>query len=1209
MALCVDVDLDMNPMSLDLVFPGGIEKGGRVSFNFLRPPSSRDPLESGKETTVAQTSDSSANITVVRKRLQTIGFDKKYALEKVRVSAGADLCHIDERLDERRAPVTKLRDDSPDELGALSEPEDMDAGTEDVVSISSSRPPSPSMADDPVSAGTTVSIASSTSPSPSVTVEQVPKETPSPPKPDAGGTTGKRSLYSCLHCTHVTTNRENAIAHCQEHFPKKDAASTQLPDKQTASAKAASPLSSPTSRPSETSLRAYRKPRIANVFSIKEIEASSAPKPKETETLSPGQGKETATKMSSVRIETAVLPTVLKMLSNMSPNVSRVVLKTGPVQMSGALTPKNITAVVKKSQGGIPRAPASASSPKPQAPNGVSSKASPAPIILPKSIIGKKTTLPAAALNASLGKAAKIIFKCFKCSHQTFDKDVALKHLHEHMATKPAVTVENSGVTEPPALDGAESDKQPDLQDPGKLQPATQTPGTTAKLLCRTVGRPRKLERDSIKYFACTKCRKIYKNRSSLKKHMMTHTGERNFECEKCHRKFRFKSVLQVHMKTHSREFPHECTKCPRKYATEQQLKKHVERWHVDPVICQTCNMPFMRERNLAIHMLRRHGPPGKGPQFRCKNCERAFYLEEDLSCHEANCKGDSVRKCNECSFSSDVYRELCDHVVQCHPEVPRFKCTVCDLVFIHDFKHKAHMKTHRTDRKGCKKPKHLYKCPECGKEMRSQNGLQSHMSVHNNIRPFKCSECECAFTSKGTLRSHRLNVHTTAVFSCDRCPLTCKSHLALRKHVALVHDPTMTFVCEQCNKRFTSQRKLQLHTAVVHMGDVACLAGGQNPFPSLKVYQCSECSHATFSLYRSKAHAITHTGIMPFPCTQCDKSFVVQDELKRHVILFHDKSKEKRCPHCNRHFVSESRYDWHVRLHETNTGFVCNHCGQLFESQAYLEHHRQRHLAGPEEPCTCHVCGKVLKTHRAKTIHITHVHPEVSSSPSLAVLRSLRYPHGCDQCPVRFKTPTELRAHKICRHSPGGKRPAPAKSSTPSDRYECQHCQRCFQHNYALRQHLRTHTGERPYACQYCNKTFNIAHILKDHITAMHTKDFKLHCLLCGKGCVNNTKLKQHLRHAHKAVLKPSLPAPLRNKAQGKVARAQKTAAPPHDGHQRPQYQIVQQVEGQVQQIHEMAPAVFVQDQVFVEEQEVVTAAETAMVVEDPIKLLTSFF
>ncbi|KAG0431332.1 hypothetical protein HPB47_021890 [Ixodes persulcatus] len=221
--------------------PPGIEKGGRVSFNFLRPLSSapdRGALESGKETIVAQTADSSANITVVRKRLQASCFDKKYALEKVRISAGADLCHVDERL----VQVPKQRGGSTEELASLSEPED--AGNDDVISIASSGPSSPFTVDDSLPKETTLSIASSASPSPSISTEPASKKTPPLSKPPVHGTSGKRSLYSCLHCTHVTTNRDTAIAHCQEHFPKKDGTSSQPPAKQTP-ATAEDPVSSP----------------------------------------------------------------------------------------------------------------------------------------------------------------------------------------------------------------------------------------------------------------------------------------------------------------------------------------------------------------------------------------------------------------------------------------------------------------------------------------------------------------------------------------------------------------------------------------------------------------------------------------------------------------------------------------------------------------------------------------------------------------------------------------------------------------------------------------------------------------------------------------------------------------------------------------------------------------------------------------------------
>lgn len=1255
-SVCVDVDLDMQPVSFDLVFPEGIERGGRLSFNF-----SRTLLGS-------ETFDGSCEDSVNRRFVATTSFDAAYAREKVRVYSGdkpSSFCYIDARrcdydvIDDAEVEIqtegceieieSALSPPPASPFGDPPTPESVDS-PEPPAAVASSATAGPDTAhavehsagdavdeidltngessavenvavnesitsvdhtymvsevgpmnsdsaagkDELASAHSAVSLAAKHSDTGTTTVvaktsndTQAATSTVTSSSESAASSATDNSvskampLYSCLYCRHITPCKETAIAHCKVHTSRKDPLPKQpLVGAAAALANKTAVLASPDKAKPQ---RNCTKPRIANVFSLTKDKLSVVTTPCITSEKQL-QGEADATKQGS--IETTVLPTVLNMLASMSPNVKRVILKTGPVPLAkaGSLPPKNITTAVKKN--GVPEAKSmSPSAPKLQ------------PIVLPKSITESKRPIA-----PKLPPNTKIVFKCFKCSHVTFDKMVALKHLQEHTAAAQDKQTEK---------ESPQSNDQEDSSPPS-TSPAPDEPQPPKKRALPLVGsqlkplvRPSKYEMESIKYFACTRCRKVYKNKASLAKHMVKHTGEHKFRCEICDRGFQFKSVLQVHMKVHNRITPFKCPKCKRSFTTDTGLQNHLKKSHSDPVICHLCNLPFVRQHNLVVHLMQRHGQTA---QYRCTSCRKPFFTEDDLNNHKSVCKGDVYRHCAHCSFKGANYKELCQHVVQCHPEVPQFKCDTCDLVFIHKIRLRMHIRTHQPGYKP-KKAKHTYKCPQCDKELRSQSGLQSHLSSHNNIRPFSCPTCSCSFSSKGSLRSHRINVHGSMTYSCDQCPLTCKSLFALRKHKTLIHGQVIRFQCDHCSKRFTSERKKQLHTAVVHMGDTACLADGQNPFPGLKVYRCteSECSFATFSLYRSKAHAITHTGVMPFQCDRCDKAFVVQDELKRHVTLQHDKGKQRPCPHCGRMFVSDTRYEWHLRLHQNNQGFKCDKCSYLYESKAYLEHHQMRHTE--ESEAVCQVCKKTFKTARAMGIHVTHMHPEAAKTPSLQVLRSLHYPHGCDQCPVRFKTTTELRAHKLCRHSAaGGKRPG----SHPERNYECHFCGKAFKHNCALQTHLRTHTGERPFECSYCTKAFTIHQTLKDHIVTVHTKDFKLHCLLCGKGVVNNTKLKQHLQHAHKAVPKPSLPISARGKAADKAAGDfVSTPAKPRAPRILSKKPELPQL--QPQPMH-MAPIVFVEDQgaeigeVYIE-QEVVTATETAMVVEDPIKLLTSFF
>ena len=52
----------------------------------------------------------------------------------------------------------------------------------------------------------------------------------------------------------------------------------------------------------------------------------------------------------------------------------------------------------------------------------------------------------------------------------------------------------------------------------------------------------------------CEQCRKAFARLHNLKRHMLTHTGERPHQCEQCRYKFVQLRDLKVHMLTHSKK-------------------------------------------------------------------------------------------------------------------------------------------------------------------------------------------------------------------------------------------------------------------------------------------------------------------------------------------------------------------------------------------------------------------------------------------------------------------------------------------------------------------------------------------------------------------------------------------------------------------------------------------------------------------------------
>ncbi|XP_075057156.1 zinc finger protein 169-like isoform X1 [Mixophyes fleayi] len=77
---------------------------------------------------------------------------------------------------------------------------------------------------------------------------------------------------------------------------------------------------------------------------------------------------------------------------------------------------------------------------------------------------------------------------------------------------------------------------------------------------------------------------------------------------------------------------------------------------------------------------------------------------------------------------------------------------------------------------------------------------------------------------------------------------------------------------------------------------------------------------------------------------------------------------------------------------------------------------------------------------------------------------------------------------------------------------YKCPYCEKSFLRNTQLREHQRTHTGERPYQCLKCPKSFSRSTQLKDH-QRTHTGERPFQCTECGKTFTHSSNLIHHRR------------------------------------------------------------------------------------------------
>ncbi|XP_038112684.1 uncharacterized protein LOC6045624 isoform X1 [Culex quinquefasciatus] len=315
---------------------------------------------------------------------------------------------------------------------------------------------------------------------------------------------------------------------------------------------------------------------------------------------------------------------------------------------------------------------------------------------------------------------------------------------------------------------------------------------------------------------------------------------------------------------------------------------------------------------------------------------------------------------------------------------------------------------------------------------------------------------------------------------------------------------------------------------------------------------ECYTCGRSFKHWPNFALHIKRHLGIKDHQCRLCGKKFVIKQKLIEHMRVHTGKAPIK-CPDCDQHFRRFSNLAQHRNRHHLNKvpskkDFVC-HCGEVFQSKAKMEWHKEIH---ENKPKSCPFCREKFIHKNSLTRHIRLSHTEkyvkletatemctICNQPYIktSMKRHMethtdeRLAYSCTICNKLFSTNWNLKQHKWTHANPtlkpfqcnlcssGFVREADYithmnahKSIRP---YTCNHCGCQFIRKYNWIRHTREHETEKNYTCEICNRKFHRKYYLTEH-KRIHTGERPFSCNICGKTSSTKTNHNKHIKIHH---------------------------------------------------------------------------------------------
>ncbi|XP_051931052.1 zinc finger and BTB domain-containing protein 40 isoform X1 [Hippocampus zosterae] len=390
-----------------------------------------------------------------------------------------------------------------------------------------------------------------------------------------------------------------------------------------------------------------------------------------------------------------------------------------------------------------------------------------------------------------------------------------------------------------------------------------------------------------------------------------------------------------------------------------------------------------------------------------CRWCKKSFAYKCRVMAHMKRCpmSKDCQLQCPQCPLKLPNKRALQRHLTEAHPGNARDKkkkvaCDLCGRTFAHPSGMIYHKRTEHFEEKP-------YACETCGAKFPATSSLKNHMRLHTGEKPYHCKHCDMSFRVAAALAYHTKKKHCEGkMYVCQYCKAVFAQSIELTRHVR-THTGDKPYVCRECGKGHSQASGLTVHLQTFHnmaqpLNCQKCclsfqtLEEHQKHIEELHVklmHKCHTCRKVFTSAALLEKHKSIHTGVKPYVCNLCNKSYQQLSGLwyhnrTNHPEVFANQTQQLKtlvqCDICFRFFPCASSLAKHQKAeHEDSAASTlhCAHCHVVFSGSAELQEHIWSQHATSTNRFICPLCALISTSQTELQEHLLSCHMEAQQT------------------------------------------------------------------------------------------------------------------------------------------------------------------------------------------------------------------------------------